>query len=142
MANYFDQFDAAVSPPSGGNFFDQFDAGIKPSDTGDIAKGFKRSFAQVPEFFYGAGALAAMSAENLFGEGGISTAAKDYFSGMFAAKQAENQKYAPSVEFTDAWDNLKNGDVGGMVDWLQDTAGYVVGQGLQTLATGGVGAIV
>src|SRR3990167_752617 len=113
-----------------------------PAESGDTARGFKRSFAQVPEFAYGAAALTAMTAENLLGEGGISTAAKNYFAEKFTAKRAENQQYAPSTEFTDAWAKLKAGDVGPMVDWLQDTAGYVVGQAGQTIALGGVGAVV
>lgn len=123
--------------------FDQFDTGVKPPEpSGDTSKGFKRAFAQLPELAYGAGALASMSAENLFGEGGLSTAAKNYFGEKFAAKQAENQQYAPSVEFTDAWENLKSGDLGSMVDWLQDSAGYVAGQAIQTAVTGGIGAVV
>lgn len=145
MANYFDQFDTPISqgatPTQTGNFFDQFD---KPESEqqGDTAKGFKRAFAQIPELAYGAASLASMSAEHLFGEGGLSTAAKDYFGQKFAEKQQANQQYAPTVEFTDAWENLKSGDLGSMVDWLQDSAGYVAGQAIQTAVTGGIGAVV
>src|SRR3990167_3803091 len=139
MGAFDDFLGGSQTQPSqapGGSFDDYL-----KSEPGDTMRGLTRSVVQIPEFAYGAGALAAMSAEKLFGEGGLSTAAKDYFAEKYTAKAAENQKYAPSVEFTDAWENLKAGDLGSMADWLQDTAGYVVGQGLQTLVTGGIGAL-
>ena len=129
-----------TTPGNTGGFVD-FDA-APPSSDGDLSRGWKRAFAQVPELAYGTGALAAMSAEKMFGEGGISTAVKDYFSEKFSAKQAVNQQYVPSVDFTDAWDSLQGGNLGAMADWLQDSAGYVAGQALQTAVTGGVGAVV
>jgi len=110
-------------------------------DYSDTAKGFTRAFAQVPELAYGVGALASMTAEKMFGEGGLSTDAKNYFTQKFQQKQAENIQYAPKVEFTGAFESAKEGNYGPLADWLQDSAGYVVGQGLQTIATGGLGAI-
>jgi len=120
--------------------FPQWGDTTKPNDQGDVSRGFTRAFAQVPELAYGTGALAAMSAEKLFGEGGLSTAAKSYFGSKYAEKHAANEQYAPTVEFTDAWDAIGT-NPGKMADWIQDSAGYVVGQGLQTLATGGIGAL-
>ena len=136
MANVFDQFDTASTNP-----YDRFDEGAKPAE-GDFGQGLKRSFAQVPELAYGAAALTAVTAENLLGAGGFSTAAKDYFAQKYNAKKTENQQYAPAVEFTDAWANLKSGNLGSMVDWLQDSAGYVIGQAGMTVATGGVGSMI
>lgn len=146
--DYLDSIGPAKSSYGSGSLLDsQYDyldalspAQAKPVEMGDTARGFKRAFAQVPELAYGTAALGAMSAEKIFGEGGLSTAAKDYFSEKYQAKQAENQKYAPTVEFTDAWDNIGS-EPGKMVDWLQDSAGYVIGQGLQTVITGGIGAL-
>lgn len=112
----------------------------KPNDQGDVSRGFTRAFAQVPELAYGTGALAAMSAEKLFGEGGLSTSARKFFADKYAKSHAENQQYAPTVEWTDAWDSLGT-NPSKMADWIQDSTGYVVGQALQTLATGGIGAI-
>ncbi|MFA7269949.1 MAG: LPD38 domain-containing protein [Sterolibacterium sp.] len=133
---FWDAFDKEQSSPATADMWAEFDK----SQPGDMSSGFKRSFAQVPELAYGTAALAAMSAEKIFGEGGLSTTAKDYFASKYAEKQQANQQYAPTVEFTDAWDNL-GADPGKMVDWIQDSAGYVVGQGLQTVLTGGIGAL-
>lgn len=139
MASFAEEYDAAQKSAQPPSFAEEYDkANPQPGDT---VTGFKRAFAQVPELAYGAGALTAMSAEHLFGGGGLSTAAKDYFIGKYSETKAGNEKYAPTVEFTDAWSKLKSGDIGSMADWLQDSAGYVVGQGLQTIATAGVGAI-
>jgi hypothetical protein len=143
MAGLFDDvLGSAPASQSGSGLFD--DVLTKPpTDTqGDTSRGFTRAFAQVPELAYGTGALIGLTGEKLFGEGGISTATKDYFANKFVAKQAENQQYAPTVEFTDAWDNLQQGNLAPLADWLQDSAGYVVGQGIQTVATGGLGSIV
>lgn len=130
-----------TSEPTGEVSWDSLsDTPTKPNDQGDVSRGFTRAFAQVPELAYGTGALAAMSAEKLFGEGGLSTAAKNYFGSKYAEKHAANEQYAPTVEFTDAWDAIST-NPGKMADWIQDSAGYVVGQGLQTIATGGIGAL-
>ena len=111
-------------------------------ERGDFSRGFGRAWAQLPELGYGTAAMAANSAEALFGEGGISTAAKNYFTGKFLERQEANKEYAPSVEWTDAWDRLNQGELGPVMDWLQDTAGYVVGQGIQTVGTGLIGGLV
>lgn len=140
----FDYDDNGAPVGSAGGFdYDESGKQIpppKPNDQGDVSRGFTRAFAQVPELAYGTGALAAMSAEKLFGEGGLSTAAKNYFGSKYAEKSAANAQYAPTVEFTDAWDAIGT-NPGKMADWIQDSAGYVVGQGLQTIATGGIGAL-
>lgn len=142
MAFDYDDNGAPVGSAGGFNYDESGNplTTAKPNDQGDVSRGFTRAFAQVPELAYGTGALAAMSAEKLFGEGGLSTAAKNYFGSKYAEKHAANEQYAPTVEFTDAWDSIGT-DPGKMADWIQDSAGYVVGQGLQTIATGGIGAL-
>lgn len=114
----------------------------KQTERGDTNQGLQRSWAQLPELAYGAGAMLAHTAESVFGEGGISTSAKDYFIEKFTEKQQANQQYAPKYQFTDALDAVDKGDYGPMADWLQDSVGYFGGQLALMVATGGVGAAV
>ena len=105
-----------------------------------VGRGFKESFQQVPQLAYGLGAGVAAAAENVLGEGGVATAAKH---GALAGMKRWQDKIAEHTQENDsidtAWDKAKTGDVGALVDWLAHGIGYVGGQGLQVLATSGIG---
>ena len=127
--NPFDQFDPGAKPaaPSGGMFDDLIPK--KPKD-GQMKSGFKRSFEEVPGMLAGVGAFAA----DVVG----ADETRDSLLGYAKRKQDEvGAAHANDAQsLTDAWD--------GKVSWgdfLANAAGYVAGQALQSIATGGVGAI-
>jgi hypothetical protein len=123
--------------------FKDFSAAIgyeDPNADGDIARGFKNTFRQLPELGYGLLAAGGATLENAVGEGGIATGIKN--SGLEGYREAaanveENTK--PSDSLTYSWNKAKEGDFNALADWLQYGLGYAGGQGLQMLATGMLG---
>lgn len=122
--------------------WDQFTPIQPKPDQGDLTRGFKESFQQLPQLGYGLVAGAGAAAESAFGEGGIATGIKK--AGVkgyeeWGAKIAKDAK--PSDSWDYSYDQAKQGNFGALVDWLQHGIGYVGGQALQTLVTGGIGAV-
>ena len=122
--------------------WDQFTPIQPKPDQGDLTRGFKESFQQLPQLGYGLVAGAGAAAESAFGEGGIATGIKK--AGVkgyeeWGAKIAKDAK--PSDSWDYSYDQAKQGNFGALVDWLHHGIGYVGGQALQTLVTGGIGAV-
>lgn len=140
MAGLFD--DLLEQPAqSGSGLFDDLIDKPKP-EQGDTTRGFKEAFQQLPQLGYGLVAGAGAAAESALGEGGISTSIKK--AGIEGYK-AWGDKIAQDAKPSDSWDysydQAKEGNFGALVDWLQHGIGYVGGQAIQTLATGGIGAV-
>jgi hypothetical protein len=111
-----------------------------PNADGDMARGFKNTFRQLPELGYGLLAAGGATAEHAFGEGGIATGIKQAGVRGYqeaAANLQENSKESDSLTYS--WDKAKQGDFNALADWLQYGLGYAGGQGLQMLATGLLG---
>lgn len=116
--------------------------GAREQDQGDLGRGFKESFQQVPQMAAGVAAGLGAYGEKLFGEGGLSTALKN--TGIKNYREIEqdiSRDSKPSDSLTEAYNMARSGDAGALVDWLQHGLGYVGGQGLQALATAGIGSI-
>ena len=97
---------------------------------GQAVSGFKRSFQEVPGLLAGVGAFAADAVGADEARDSMLSYAKRKSDEVGAAHANDAQS------LTDAWD--------GKVSWgdfLANAAGYVAGQALQSIATGGVGAI-
>jgi len=109
---------------------------------GDFARGAKASFQQLPQLGYGILAGAGAGIEAMAGEGGIGTGMK---KAGIAGYKDWGDKIAKDSKESDSWDysydQAKQGNFGALVDWLQHGIGYVGGQAIQTLATGGIGAV-
>jgi hypothetical protein len=135
----FEPVDPAT-PKTGRVDWSQFEP-IKKDDS-DFGRGFKEAFQQVPQLGYGLLAGAGAAAEKVAGEGGIATGIKK--AGV-EGYQRWGDKIAANAKESDSWSNAyeqaKQGDFGGLVDWLQHGLGYVTGQGVQMLATAGIGAV-
>lgn len=113
----------------------------KPEEDGDFIRGGKEAFQQLPQMGYGLIAGAGAIGEKVFGEGGIATGVKQ--AGLkgyteWADKMAAQSK--PSDSWSYSYDKAKDGDFGALVDWLQHGIGYAGAQGIQVLATAGIGA--
>ena len=110
--------------------------------TDDTSRGFTNAFMQVPQLLYGLESGAGAVGEHLFGEGGIASGIKAH--GMAGYKEW-GDKVAGNTRDTDSWttayDRASTGDFGALVDWFQHGIGYAAGQGVQILATGGLGAL-
>ena len=97
---------------------------------GQAVSGFKRSFQEVPGMLAGVGAYAA----DVVGADGARDSMLAYAKRKSDEVGAAHAGDAQSI--TDAWD----GKVG-WLDFLANSAGYVAGQALQAVATGGLGAL-
>src|SRR5574343_70525 len=116
------------------------DRGAREKDQGDTVRGFKESFQQVPQMAAGLAAGAGAVGEKVFGEGGLSTALKN--TGIKNYREVEQdiaRDSKPSDSLSEAYNMARAGNSGALVDWLQHGLGYVGGQGLQALATAGIG---
>lgn len=130
MAGLFDDLIPGAkpaAPSSGGGMF----ADLIPKQTdGQMKSGFKRSFEEIPGMLAGVGAFAA----DVVGADGARDAMLGYAKRKSDEVGAAHAGDAQSI--TDAWD----GKVG-WLDFLANSAGYVAGQALQAVATGGLGAL-
>lgn len=121
------------------------EAAAKPVDTstwGNVKRGFMVATEQMPQLAYGLAAFGASGLETMLGEGGISSAAKNWAVGKYQDWGAKIQaNSSENDEFTTAYDKAKSGDFGALVDWLSYGVGYTLSQGAQMLATGGVGSL-
>ena len=107
----------------------------KPSTDGDFMRGIKRTLPELKQL--GGGTLAAIG--DVTGWDGLRDKGLEIY-------QAQERKMAPLHKDTDsaseAWKRVKQGDVGAGVDFLQNAAGYTVGQGLESLAASAAGAAI
>jgi hypothetical protein len=111
-----------------------------PTADGDFNRQFKNTFKQLPQTGYGLVAGAAATAESALGEGGYSSGLKNFaVDKLKTGEQALSETAKDSDSLTYSLDAAKHGDYGALMDWVQGSAGYAAGQGLQLLATGGVG---
>ncbi|CAK0757181.1 hypothetical protein CCP3SC15_2260001 [Gammaproteobacteria bacterium] len=114
-----------------------------PNADGDIVRGAKDTFRQIPQLGYGMLAAGGATAEHLVGDGGIATGIKNAgLKGYQAASDDMAKDSKDSDSLTYSWDKAKQGDLGALADWLQYGIGYAGGQGLQMLATAGIGSAV
>lgn len=102
----------------------------KPPGPNQFTSGLKRSFAELPGLAAGVGAYAA----DVVG----ADSARD---SMLAYAKKSNDEVAQAHQgdassLTDTWDGKT-----GWLDFLKNSSGYVAGQALQSIATGGMGAL-
>ncbi|MFW1665769.1 hypothetical protein [Acinetobacter ursingii] len=102
----------------------------KKEEQGNFSRGFETAMRQVPQTIGGVIGLA--------GDAVGSDAVKDY--GMNIYKN-QSQKIQDISKDSDSFTNVLNGDAS-LGDWATYGTGYVGGQALQALATGGVGGLV
>jgi hypothetical protein len=109
---------------------------------GDTMRGIKVALGQTGPLAKGVVGLIGATAEKAFGEGGISTAVKNW--GLHGYQEGM-QKLAPiqkeNDELTTAWGKAKTGDLGALIDWAQYGFGYALGQGGEALATSLLGGL-
>ena len=152
-ASPFDKYGTVEpSTPSsdGGSPFDKYGTSsssptpepVAPSDHWNSTRGLIESAKQVPQLAKGVLAGAGAVGEYLFGEGGLSTQLKDYGVKGYQDLSAD---IAKDSKLTDSWNysygQAKEGNYGALVDWAGHMLGYTVGQGLQMVATAGVGGL-
>lgn len=102
----------------------------KSEEQGNLSRGFETAMRQVPQTIGGVIGLA--------GDAIGSDAVKNY--GMNIYKN-QSQKIQDISKDSDSFTKVLNGDAS-LGDWAGYGAGYVGGQALQALATGGVGGLV
>ena len=115
---------------------------VAKPEQGDVARGFKEAFQQVPQLGYGLLAGTGAAIETAFGEGGIGTGLKK--AGVkgyteWGDKIAAGSKESDSFDYS--WDRAKEGDIGALGAWIAHGLGYAGGQAVQMLATAGLGAV-
>lgn len=110
--------------------------GVKPQPVidknapGQMRSGFNRAFAEVPGLAAGSAAYVA----DVVGADETRDKLLDYAKKSSEEVQAAHQGDAASI--TDAWDGKTSWS-----DFLKNATGYVAGQALQGIATGGLGAL-
>lgn len=113
-----------------------------PNAPGDFSRGATAAWEGTKQTGYGLLAAAGSAGETAFGQGGISTGIKQAGLEGYREKQKVLEENASETDdITTAWDRAKQGDLGALVDWAQYGLGYAGAQGLQMLATAGVGSI-
>jgi len=106
----------------------------KPDDTGDFMRGFKKTLPELKQL--AGGTLAAVG--DVTGLDSV----RDYGLDVFKRGQDATEGLSkPTDSASETFDRVKHGDLGAGVDFLQNAAGYVAGQGLETLAAAGAGAL-
>jgi hypothetical protein len=99
-------------------------------EQGNFSRGFEKAMLQVPQTLGGSAALIG----DLAGSQGL----KEYGLGVY---QKNADKIQAITKDSDSLSNVLEGDASG-ADWLKNTAGYVAGQAIQAVATGGVGGFI
>lgn len=100
------------------------------SDQGDMSRGFEKAMRQIPQTAGGAAALVG----DLVGSDGL----KDYGLGVYKKQEEAIQKITKP---SDSFSSVLEGE-GSPIDFLQSGIGYVGGQALTALATGGAGGFI
>lgn len=104
-----------------------------PSDDGDFMRGLKRTLPELKQL--AGGTLAAVG--DVTGWDGL----RD--KGLEIYRNQENSLrplIRPTDSASDAWNQVKQGNFGAGVDFLQNAAGYTTGQALESLTAMGAGA--
>lgn len=111
---------------------------------GDFSRGFGEAMGQVKPLAQGLVGLAGATGEQVFGEGGLSTAAKNYgLKNAQEGMQANAERYSrPNDDVSTAWERAQQGDIGALIDWAQHGLGYVSGQIVQSAAGAAVGGVI
>lgn len=119
-------------------------ASPQQKDQGDFVRGLKEPFQQLPQLAYGVGALAGAAGEKLFGSGGFMTALKGKgVEGYQEWSDTISSQAKETDDITTSWKRAyEGGDYGALVDWLQHGIGYALGQGVQLVATAGLGGAI
>jgi hypothetical protein len=99
-------------------------------EQGNFSRGFEKAMLQVPQTLGGSAALVG----DLAGSEGL----KEVGLSMY---QKNSEKIQAITKDSDSLSNVLEGDASGS-DWLANTGGYVAGQAVQALATGGVGGFI
>ena len=102
----------------------------KKEEPGNFARGFKKSMYQIPQTIGGTIGLAG----DVLGADGM----REYGMGIY---ENNAKKVEELTRDSDSISSVMEGN-GSFSDWLSSGAGYVGGQALSALATGGVGALV
>ena len=102
----------------------------KDSEQGNFSRGFETAMRQVPQTIGGVIGLA--------GDAVGSNAVKDYGMNIY---NKQSQKIQDISKDSDSFSNVLEGDAS-LGDWAGYGVGYVGGQALQALATGGAGALI
>jgi hypothetical protein len=142
MTNLVDPFDP---PQSSSTIKDPFD--LKPptpvnpiaapaaDGPGDFARGLQRTLPELKQL--GGGTMAAIG--DVTGIDAIRDKGLEIYK---AGNQVVSGLTKPNDSATEAWKQLKAGNVGAGVDFLQNAAGYTAGQALESIAAAGAGAAI
>lgn len=113
-----------------------------PNAPGDMSRGATAAWEGTKQTGYGLMAAAGAVGEKTFGQGGLSTGVKQAgLEGYREKQKILEENAAETDDLTTSWDRAKQGDLGALVDWAQYGLGYAGVQGLQMLATAGVGSV-
>lgn len=128
------------------DFLAQRTAAPAPQDNSawsNIKRGADVAVSQLKPLVKGTVGLVGKTAENIFGEGGVSTAVKDWgLHGYQEGMKAIEPKARENDDITTAWEKAKNGDFGAMLDWASYGLGYTAGQTALAAGTAVAGGIV
>lgn len=144
MADIVDPFKASPAASDGG-IVDPFapptispptQAAPAPADdTGDFMRGLKRTLPEIKQL--GGGTLAAIG--DVTGLDSV----RDYGLKVYKDQEAVLQPLQkPNDSASEAFKQVKAGNLGAGIDFLQNAAGYTTGQALESLASAGAGAAV
>lgn len=104
-------------------------------ETGDFMRGFKRTLPEAKQLI--GGTMAAIG--DVTGWDGLRDKGVEIYKNQEAALQ-------PLTKDTDsasnAWEQVKQGNIGAGIDFLQNAAGYTAGQALESLASTAAGAAI
>lgn len=105
-------------------------------EEGNVTRGFKNSFRQLPQEGYGLLAAGAALGESALGEGGLATGAKKWAVDKYAQEGqniAQHSKPTDSIDY--AYEQATQGNLGALVDFTSYALGQAGGQGVQLLGT-------
>ena len=110
--------------------------------TGNLSRGAQTALGQTVPTLKGVVGLIGATAENAFGEGGVSTALKNWgLKGYKAGMEKIQPLSRDTDELTTAWEKAKQGDFGALVDWGTWAVGYGLGQVGESAAMAVVGGV-
>ena len=110
--------------------------------TGNLSRGAQTAFGQTLPLAKGVVGLIGATAEQTFGEGGLSTALKNWGLNGYKTGMEKIQPMARDTdELTTAWAKAKQGDLGALVDWGTWAIGYGLGQAGEAAAMAAIGAV-
>ena len=108
---------------------------IARPETGDFMRGLKRTLPELKQLVGGT----MLAVGDKTGWDGLRDKGLDIYKGQEAILSPLQK---PTDSATEAWKQVKQGNLGAGVDFLQNAAGYTAGQALESLTAAGVGAVV